>query len=307
MLVQNETMQVEPMTTIPSDEVSLRSVFSRYRPQILFTYLLFVVENLLLLAQPLVIGIAINDLFASSYRGLLLFLGQHSLHLAIGTTRQMYDTRVFTRIYTEVAGGLVLQQRRSGVATSSVVARSTLSREFVDFFERHVPIVMKSLFSIVGALLLLAWYDWLLVPICLGLLIPAAILNHRYGGQALFHSGQLHDQFEREVHIIGEGTNSQVRHHFSTLARCRVDLSDCEAINFALMELFVMGVIALSLVHYCLNATIQAGDVFAVFRYVLMFVVGLDSIPTIVGQLSRLRDIGTRMKPSGLKAATAGN
>ena len=103
MLIQNQTPQVEP-TTVPSDGVSLRSVFSAYRGQILFTYLLFVVENLLRLAQPLVIGIAINDLFASSFRGLLLFLGQHTLHLAIGTARQMYDTRVFTRIHSDAAG-----------------------------------------------------------------------------------------------------------------------------------------------------------------------------------------------------------
>lgn len=288
-------------------EVSLRNVFAAHRWRILLTYLLFCIESSLRLAQPLVIGLAINDLLQGSYRGMWWFLGQHLAHLTTGTLRQMYDTRTFSQIYTGLASDLVLRQRQLGVPTSSIVARSTMSREFVDFFERHVPMAMQSVFSIAGALAILAWYDWLLVPVCLGLLFPAAILNRYYGRRTLFHSRRLHDQFEREVDLLAEGRDYQVQRHYATLARCRVSLSDCEAVNFALMELFVMAVIAGSLIHYCLNAAVQPGDVFAVFRYVLMFVMGLDSLPLMVAQFSRLRDIGRRMQPDRESCSVSGS
>ena len=77
-----------------------------------------------------------------------------------------------------------------------------------------------------------------------------------------------------------------------------VKLSDAEAINFSLMELFVLGLIVASLVHFCSRDAVQAGDIFAVFRYVLMFIMGLDSVPRLVQQMSRLRDIGMRMHRS---------
>jgi len=290
-------LAIETPREPPAMPGMLRGIFRRFRWQILFTYVLFTVENLLRLAQPLVLGIAINDLIHASYRGLFLFLGQHLAHLAIGTLRQMYDTRVFTGIYSEVASDLVLGQRRRDVAISQVSARTAMSRDYVDFFERHLPMAVAGMYSIVGALAFLAWYDWLLVPYCLGLLAPACVLNYYYGRRTFQLSGRLHDQIEREVEVISRCRDDEVRNHFGNLRRWQVRLSDCEAVNFGLMELFVMALMAATLIHYCLGggASVAPGDVFAVFRYMLMFVMGLDSLPRIVAQLSRLRDINGRV------------
>ena len=73
---------------------------AHWRP-LLLTYALYNVENLLNLAHPLVLGVAINGLIRSEYGGLALLVGQHLAHLFVGTARQMYDTRAFTAIYTE--------------------------------------------------------------------------------------------------------------------------------------------------------------------------------------------------------------
>jgi hypothetical protein len=62
------------------------------------------------------------------------------------------------------------------------------------------------------------------------------------------------------------------------------------------MELFVMGVLLGTLLRVGSSAT-APGDIFAVFRYVMMFLMGLDRIPRLVEQLSRLRDIGRRLQP----------
>jgi hypothetical protein len=61
------------------------------------------------------------------------------------------------------------------------------------------------------------------------------------------------------------------------------------------MELFVLTVMVAGLWHCCARAGTTAGDVFAIFGYILMFVAGLDSIPLLVQRLGRLYDIGRRM------------
>ncbi len=129
--------------------LTLRGIFRPNKWRILATYGLFSLENLLRLAQPLVVGWAINDLLASSYRGLIWFLAQHLAHLAIGTVRQMYDTRAFTAIYTDLAAELVADQRAQGIAVSRVAARSAMSRNYVEFFEQYVPMVIRALYSVV--------------------------------------------------------------------------------------------------------------------------------------------------------------
>jgi len=289
-------------TPLPPQRVTLRSLFFANKGRMLATYALFNIENLLRLAQPLVLGLAINDLLRSSYFGLMVFVAQHLAHMLISSFRQMYDTRAFTAIYTELVTDLIVDQREQAVDVSRVAARSGLSREYVEFFERYVPMLIRALYSVVGALVLLGCYDWTLIPFCVALVIPAVLLNAAYGRNTLELSGLLHDDLERGVSVIQDGNAEEVRNHFQSVAHWRIKLSDAEAINFSLMELFVLGLIVASLVHFCSRETVQAGDIFAVFRYVLMFIMGLDSVPRLVQQMSRLRDIGMRMHRSGSNA-----
>ncbi len=51
-----------------------------------------------------------------------------------------------------------------------------------------------------------------------------------------------------------------------------------------------------ALARFCSVADATPGDIFAVFGYVLMFVMGLDVVPMLVQQVNRLRDIGGRMR-----------
>lgn len=274
----------------------LQVIFSANRAKLLLTYVLFNVENLLRLSQPLILGWAINDLLHESWFGLLLFVGQHLTHLLIGTLRQMYDTRVYTGIYTNLATKLIVEQRGREVGTSRVAARSSLSREFVEFFENHVPLLIKSAYSVIGALIMLAFYDRVLVPICIGLLVPAFLLNRIYSRRTFELSRQLHDELEHEVDVIDNSHEPSIRRHYDAVASWRVKLSDCEARNFGTMELFVLGVLVLALLRSCSSLTSTPGDIFAVFRYVMMMLMGLDGIPRLVQQFSRLRDLTHRLQ-----------
>ncbi|EGP01964.1 hypothetical protein GEW_02575, partial [Pasteurella multocida subsp. gallicida str. Anand1_poultry] len=73
----------------------------------------------------------------------------------IGSARRAVDTRTFTRIYAAIVVPLIVQQRQQGEFTSTVSARVALSREFVDFFEQHLPVLITSVISIAGAVLML--------------------------------------------------------------------------------------------------------------------------------------------------------
>jgi hypothetical protein len=274
----------------------LRAIFAGNRVKLLLTYFLFNCENLLRLSQPFVLGLAINDLLNDSSFGLFLFVGQHLAHLLIGSLRQMYDTRVYSAIYANLATGLILEQRERRISTSKVAARSALSREFVEFFETYVPLLMRSSYSILGALLMLAFYDPVLVPICLGLLLPAVALNRLYWRRTCDLNRELHDHLEREVDVVEQGHEPLARQHFGEIARRQIRLSDCEAMHFGTMELFVLAVMVLALLRTCSTGTTTPGEIFAVFRYLLMLLMGLDAVPKLVQQFGKLRDLAQRVR-----------
>jgi ABC-type multidrug transport system fused ATPase/permease subunit len=281
----------------PATSWSLRRVFAVYHGRILFTYGLFNLENLLRLAQPLVLGWAINDLLSGEFFGLGMLVLQHIAYMSIGTWRRAYDTRAFTSIYQDLATEVVMKQRAAGVETSRVAARSNLSRAFVDFFEHNVPTLVQALYSVVGAVIALGVFDPMLALFCFVLVGPGWLLNRIYGKKIFALNGRLHDELEREVEVI-EGTQpAQVRGHYGAVAHWLVKLSDWEAINFGVMELFILVLMAATLVRTC-SLGFLAGDILAIFQYLLMFLMGVDSVPMLVQQLSRLRDVGQRIGDS---------
>jgi len=295
--IQPTPLPKRRQVTVPQGRASpLRTIFSQNRAKLLLTYFLFNLENLLRLSQPFVLGLAINDLLHESSNGLLLFVGQHLTHLLICSLRQMYDTRVYSGIYADLATNLVVDQRGREVGLSRVAARSSLSHEFIEFFENHMPLLIKSVYSVVGALVVLAFYDRVLVPICLGLLLPVVVLNRLYSRRTFELNRQLHDQLEHEVDVIDHCQGPAVRRHYDAVASWRVKLSDCEALNFGTMEVFVLGVMVLAMLRTCSSMTATPGDIFAVFRYILMLLMGIDGVPKLVQQFSRLRDLTQRIQ-----------
>jgi ABC-type multidrug transport system fused ATPase/permease subunit len=280
----------------PRDRGPLGTLFRAYWGRILITYGLFNLENLVHLAQPLVLGLAISDLLASSYRGVLLFVLQHCAFMSISVARRVYDSRAFRTIYTALATDLVLEQRRQEVEISRVAARSALARELVNFFERDIPIVVQAAYSVVGAAVMLCFYDRMIALLCLLLVGPVCLLSRSYGRKTLALNRRLNDELEREVEVIGGACAEAIHGHYSNVAHWRNRLTDREAINFSIMEVFVLAMMAAALLRSCSAGVADMGQIVAVFRYVLMFIMGLDSVPMLVQQMSRLHDIGRRLR-----------
>jgi len=251
----------------------------------------------MLLARPWVLGIAINDLLARSPRGLILLVVQYLVYTIVSVGRQMYDTRMFSAIYNRMAAQLVLEQRRRHVATSRVAARSALSREIVDFFERDVPFVLRAGYCVLGSLAMLVMCDGLLIPVCLLLLLPVYTISSIYARKAHTLNGRLNDRLEGEVDVIEQARASRVRRHYDVVALWRIRLSDLQAYNHGIMHVLFLGLIAVALVRCCLYAPGDAGQIFATIGYVTIFVAGLMEVPSLVQQWSRLRDIQQRMNP----------
>jgi ABC-type multidrug transport system fused ATPase/permease subunit len=276
---------------------TLGRIFDRYRLPILLTYGLTLLENVFELLYPFATGVAINGLLNGDYSSLLLILSVWLAHLTSGTSRKVYDTYIFTRIYGDVATAVVLEQNARGVPTSQIVARSALSRELVDFFERDFPLIITTLIGFAGALVMLFLYDLRIGLYSLALLGPLFLINHLYARHSHGLNRTLNDELEREVDILTSRRAEGVREHYRLLADCRVRLSNAEAANWGVMELFVIALAGGVVIRAVALPDAQAGDIYAIISYLWSYVGSLDNVPFTVQQLSRLRDIGHRMQP----------
>ncbi|WP_257210148.1 ABC transporter six-transmembrane domain-containing protein [Aggregatibacter actinomycetemcomitans] len=208
------------------------------------------------------------------------------------------DTRTFTRIYTELAVPVILNQRIKGIDTSTTTARVALSREFVNFFEHHLPTLITSAFSIIGAvlmLLLLLIEFWsgvvaLLIVVGFGLLLPHYVkVNDR-----LYF--KLNNRLEKEVDRVERAKNSELIKHYRLVERFRVLISNREALSFLGIGMAMCVLFGVTLTVLTLKQSVTAGHIYAVITYLWTFAISLDDAPRLVEELSKLKDIGKRVE-----------
>jgi len=266
-----------------------------HRTRLVAAYGLSALAHLSGQLYPLITAFAINGVLAKDIRPILLLAAWHLLMMGLEVAAKMYDTRVFTRVYADLAGGFVARAHAEGLSPGLITARAILSREYVDFLEKDVPGALTSAIGLITAMGVLLSLDRVVGLACLALIVPLTFINLALGRRAVALNRGLNDRLESEVALLGRGRPSSVKRHFQALGRWRVRLSDSEARAFGLMELSVIVLIGAALWRLSLGETIRAGDVYAVFSYVWRFVLALDQVPVTVQQIAKLKDLNRRM------------
>ncbi|MGE0034004.1 MAG: ABC transporter six-transmembrane domain-containing protein [Xanthobacteraceae bacterium] len=291
-----------------TEQPRAKSVLTAIRPfrwRIAFTYTLTVIEDLLELSYPWATGLAINGLLAQNYRMIAPVMIAWLLHTAIGCGRQMYDTRLYTQVYNTIVVDTVLRQRQSGIESTKVAARSAMSREFVTFFEKDMPVLLNTVVSLVGSAAILFYYDLVMGALGVMLFIPVAILNRNYMKRSLALNEGLNNQLEHEVRIVDKAQEDAVVRHFAEVRSWRIKLSDADAFNWTMIEALSILTFLLVLLRVTYMPDANVGTIFAIFVYVWRLMEKLDMMPQIVQQLMRLKDIRRRIEAGASIEAVA--
>lgn len=275
----------------------IKKLVARHKYKLALTYILFTIETAGNLLRFYFFGEAINGLIKGSYQGLLMLACVHCVYLVAGTVRHIYDTRTYSAIYTSLVTRL-LSRTFSKADVSKLSAHSMLAREFVDFLEHDLVYVAEAVYNLAGSLVILLFYDKMIVLTCLAIMIPVVIASYFYGKKMRTLTRKNNDELEQQVNIISSGNKKLIHKHYHNLRKWQIKISDKEAWNFGFMELMVLLVILLSLVISKQNfATgLLAGSLFGIYSYILKFAAGLDTIPYTVQRLSVLGDITRRIE-----------
>ncbi|MGW4528064.1 ABC transporter six-transmembrane domain-containing protein [Amycolatopsis sp. NPDC004378] len=259
-------------------------------------YSLMLAENLLQLGVPTVIGVAIDRTLERDFRGVAFLAGYWGLLAVTGLVRRLCDTRVFGRMYATWVTGVVAGQLAARVGTGQVVARSALSREFVDFFEQEIPGLVTALVSMAGSWLMLMRAGTAVGLVCLAMMACCTVINYVNSRRSARLNRELNEQLEREVDVIRSGRVESVRAHFSALTGWRVKLSDVDGVSYGVTQVLGLGLVLAVVVFAVVgDASTSAGDIYSACSYAISFTGAAVLFPAFVQQWGRLGDIARRI------------
>jgi ABC-type multidrug transport system fused ATPase/permease subunit len=274
----------------------IESILREYRYKLLLTYSLYALEMLGLLLRPWLLGEAVNGLLQQSYNGLLNLALVHAAWLLIGTWRHRYDSRTYSEIYTALVVKMV--KRNPNRKLSRLSAHSTLSRDVVDFLEFDLNYIIEAAYNILGALILLFFYDTRVVLLCMAMLLPVTIISYFYGKRLRRFTALRNEELEQQVDALSSRNILRIQTHYNQLRKWQVKISDQEAWNFGVMEFIVLILIIAALLISVQQggAFLQPGDYIGIYTYILKFVTGLDTIPYVLQRMTHLKDILQRVQ-----------
>ena len=254
-------------------------------------------ENALLLAYPLFAGFAVDAILRGDASNALLYALVVLAFWIVGAVRRSIDTRTFTRIYTDLVVPVILNQRLRQQSTSIAAARAVLAREFVDFFEKHVPTIATALASIAGAaVMLLIIEPWAGMACLVALLVCVGLMPRFTRRNEVLH-GRLNDHLEKEIGLVEKVGAETLLRHYRVLSKLRIWLSDREAWAFLFIGTLAALLFAVAITRLSVAQEPSAGHVYSVMTYLWTFVDNLDEAPGVLNQLARLKDIGRRVSP----------
>lgn len=286
---------ITPETAPQNAIATLKMLGRRHSKKLFLTLLLVVAENVTYLLYPLLAGFAINAIVTGQALHAVLYAVMVFTMWALGAARRSVDTRTFARIYAELAVPVIVAQRHEKQNASTIAARVTLSREFVDFFELHLPTLITSLASISGAAIMLLVIEfWTGVGCLIILLILACFLpGFSRKNEALF--GRLNNRLEKEVSLVTVAQAAALAKHYGVLARLRIGLSDREALGFITIGTAAALLFAFTILSMTRKGMGDAGHIYSVMTYLWMFAMSLDDGPRLLEKYSQLKDIGKRV------------
>lgn len=276
--------------------LSLRQLFVTHRWEVLGTWLLVVLEAILMLMFPLAMGIAIDGMLQQSYFGLSLLGGLGALAIVVGSGRRFYDTRVYSRIYAAAGTRIVEQERRRSQEVSVISARTNMANELVEFFETSFPAIIDCLIGLFGTLAMI-WF--LQTNVFVACLIATCMITCVYAltsKRTYALNKGVNQETEQQVEVLSHRPIAEVGNHFARLMRWNIRLSDLETVNFA-----VSWLVMIVLLVYSVAATVQSGvtvhgRILAILMYVFGYIESVISIPLYYQQFVRLQEISHRLE-----------
>ncbi|CRM50303.1 ABC transporter six-transmembrane domain-containing protein [Pseudomonas sp. 58 R 3] len=276
---------------------TLKAIAKAYPGKLFGTLSLVGLENALLLAYPLFAGFAVDSIIRGDVGSAVWYAVVVLGFWVVGAARRAVDTRTFTRIYADLAVPVILNQRLQRHSTSRAAARVVLARDFVDFFEKHVPTIATALVSVVGAAgMLLVIEPWVGLACLLALLLCVTLMPGFARRNQRLHE-RLNNRLEKEIGLVEKVGANTLRRHYHVLSRLRIGLSDREAVAFLSIGLLAALLFVVAISQLALAPEVNAGHIYAVMTYLWTFVSCLDEAPSTIDQLARLKDIGKRVDP----------
>ncbi|MEL6861080.1 MAG: ABC transporter six-transmembrane domain-containing protein [Pseudomonadota bacterium] len=274
-------------------KLSLTNIVRAFWLQVSVTWTLTLLETLILVTLPLLIGQSIDGFLNDTWGPFLWLASAMSILLLTSVSRRLYDTRAYGRMRVELGAAVAAKAEMGQVSTTN--ARLNMSRELIGFLETEAPIVIMALLQVSVSLVILFSFHGLLAATAGGATLAALIIYGLSSRRFFRLNGDLNAQSEQQVAVLETRLKDAIGAHLLALRRHEIRLSDTEAIVYGLIFAVLLSMLGTNLWFAATQLAATPGQVFSIVTYSYEFIESAVMLPATLQSLTRISEITQRI------------
>lgn len=271
------------------------SIAKEYKWQLLLIYFYMLVAQMLMLAEPYVIGKMIDGLIARNFFWMFCYIGICTFESFFIYRRMVYDTKVYTRMYNT----LVMRYLKKNRDTDSSVriARTEMSNNIIVFLEHDVHYYIYSIVTVIGTLFFIFLDNPLTGFVVLACVAPICGIVWMLYKKIAQSTRLSNTQAEGKASIVTEGDIDKINTFFERRRRLSISGSTLQGKNWTALHTTRWIFLVFALVVFTGSVGgISQGQAVAMYSYINQFLISLMSIPVGVETFTRMKDVIKRIR-----------
>jgi ABC-type multidrug transport system fused ATPase/permease subunit len=268
-------------------------IFKQYKHQLAWIYVFMVLTELSILSTPFLLGKSIDGLMNNDWHWMVLLGISYFLSNFFNYKRMVYDTKVYTTIYNDIALKFLKKQ---DVDTSTKIARTDMAHEIVQVLEGYVHYYIATIVTIIGSLIFIYSENWqvgALVSVAVIFITSAVFVLYKKIRQGI---RVRNNHYEKKANSIESGYLSS-EYFFNRRRKIEIYESTIQGKNWFLVNSIKYVFLLISIVLLVTTTKdITIGSVITVYSYIHNFLISLMSAPVAIEMFLRISDILKRLK-----------
>jgi ABC-type multidrug transport system fused ATPase/permease subunit len=286
--------------------MNLYGIIRQSRKSILFALSLVVIEYTAWIIEPSLFGNVIDvfidkELAHSSMEFIfptILWCGIFLLNSGTGAFRRSVEPKVYMPLFSRMAMSVAKDGFKKKHSVSKIAGRADLVREYIHFFQYHIPEIIDQTISIGGAMIALAFFDYRIAVACLTIAGPLMIITKRYAKKIEDEQHSLHNIREETFDVFSNGDLAKIEEYYKNMSASEKKIAHWGGMNFGIVRIFLL-LIFLTVLFIAIDIDdFTTGNIYAIVAYLWTFVTSTEYLPELLESLTSLKELNQRLKVS---------
>jgi len=277
--------------------IEIFRVYKKAPIKISFIWFLDVLESLIIISNPYIIGNCIDGLLEKNFFWLAILAGTEIIFWLSRTINKYFDTRIYSRIVEEESYTYYSAVIKTGADSSLINARLDLVDEIPNFLEIHLFDILNMIGGIVVSLIYIYIHSTLLIfsfALIVSTLIP--IITYGYQKKIVNNNEHYKNLEEERMNKISSRDQLIYAQYIKSILRIGISNSDLDtriffATNFFQMLLLFFSILSIIHINY-----FTSGLLFSTVTYVGMLNGYVSDINNNLILLGDLKETVLRLK-----------